>query len=147
MTLDLLSQYQQIKGEIKTLEPKIKLHDREQKTVVVDSVKGSSPEFPYVVHSIPIAGYPNDRKFTSKRKRLEVTRRNRLAKLLALEVEIEECIDSISDSQLRQIITYRFIDGLSWNDVANEMGGSPDSYRMALKRYFKNCSVSSIRMQ
>jgi len=34
---------------------------------------------------------------------------------------VEEFIDNIEDSQIRQIFRFRHIDGLSWDDIAGEM--------------------------
>ena len=54
---------------------------------------------------------------------------------------IEEYIDSISDSYLRQIVRYRFADGLSWQQIANRFGNGVTAsslkkiyYRFAAKK-------------
>lgn len=48
-------------------------------------------------------------------------------------------IASIEDSLIRQIIALRFVDGLSWRQVANHIGGgnTEDSVRKAVNRYLK----------
>ncbi len=48
-------------------------------------------------------------------------------------------IASIDDSFIRSIIKYRFIDLMSWIQIANKMGGNntADSVRMALKRFLR----------
>lgn len=50
---------------------------------------------------------------------------------------LERCIAGIDDSLLRQIFTYRFINGLPWHQVAACIGGgnTADSVRMACYRY------------
>jgi hypothetical protein len=51
--------------------------------------------------------------------------------------EIEEFINSIDSSEIRQIIECRFLNGLSWNDTAKVVYGfaGESTPRMALKRF------------
>lgn len=48
-------------------------------------------------------------------------------------------IESVEDSCIRQIIFYRCISCMSWNNVAQEIGGNntEDSVRMAFNRFFE----------
>ena len=48
-------------------------------------------------------------------------------------------IASVDDSLMRQILTYRHINGLSWKQVAENVGGgnTEDSVRKAHNRYLK----------
>ncbi len=39
------------------------------------------------------------------------------------EAAVEQYINSVEDSRMRSILTYRYIDGLSWQQVANKIGG------------------------
>lgn len=50
---------------------------------------------------------------------------------------LERYISDIEDSLTRQIFTYRFVNGMSWNQVAACVGGnnSGDSVRMSVKRF------------
>ncbi len=52
-------------------------------------------------------------------------------------IRIERYIAKVEDSLLRQIFTYRFVNGLPWRQVAACVGGSntEDSVRMLCKRY------------
>ena len=52
---------------------------------------------------------------------------------------LERYIADIPDSITRQIFEYRFANCLSWNQVANHIGGgnTPDGVRMACKRYIE----------
>ena len=47
----------------------------------------------------------------------------------------------IDDSMIRQIIFLRFIQGHTWVQVAAEIGNSPDSIRMMMKRYLAKCNM------
>lgn len=51
---------------------------------------------------------------------------------------LEAWIASVEDSRLRQIMTCRFVDGLSWRQTALRIGGgnTADGVRMAVKRFF-----------
>ena len=50
-------------------------------------------------------------------------------------------IASIDDSLMRQIISLRFINGLSWRQVAYHVGGNntEESVRQAFSRFMKTC--------
>ncbi len=52
---------------------------------------------------------------------------------------LERYITTIEDSLLRQIFTYRFVNGLPWEQVAACVGGgnTAGSVRMACYRYLK----------
>ncbi len=51
-----------------------------------------------------------------------------------------EFIKTIPDSQTRQIFTYRFVDTLTWGQVARNIGGgnTSDSVRMQVMRFLEN---------
>lgn len=52
---------------------------------------------------------------------------------------IEEYIQSVTDSRMRRLLRYRYLDGLGWPDVAIRMGGrhTADSCRMAVERFLQ----------
>ena len=54
--------------------------------------------------------------------------------------QVEEFIASVDDSRMRRIITLRFIDNLSWNKVADRIGGNntEDSVKKAFYRFMEN---------
>ena len=96
MTKELLEQYPNICGELKDLD-----------SMVTDSVSGSSPDPPFVQHTVSIRGVP----LTERRLRLE-----------RQKAEIERFVEDIQDAGLRRIITYRALRGLTWGQVAAKMG-------------------------
>ena len=53
--------------------------------------------------------------------------------------DVEQFLTTITDSRMRRIINLRFIDGLSWNNVADKIGGgnTEDSIRMAFNRFME----------
>lgn len=54
--------------------------------------------------------------------------------------KLMEYINSVDDSYIRQIMTLRYIHGMSWRRIAHQMGGgnTSDSVRMACNRYLKS---------
>lgn len=59
---------------------------------------------------------------------------------------LEQYIAGIPDSNLRTIFTLRFIDGLSWVQLAFRIGGdcTADGARMACKRYMEKSDEQKI---
>ena len=114
-----LSQLKHIQGEINLLEKAIAKIDYEY---VTDSVKGSSKHFPFVEHSIMITG-ADVKGHDRKARRLKAQLERRKEELLDKRVEIEEFIDTIDDSFIRQIIALRYINDFSWQQIACSIGG------------------------
>lgn len=58
---------------------------------------------------------------------------------LRRQVEIERFVGTIDDLYMRRIISYRFIDGLTWRRTALKMGGgnTSDGVRMACNRFIR----------
>ena len=72
-------------------------------------------------------------------KRREERLMRRLTELESERDEIDDFIDSLQDSQLRQIIHYRYIRGCSWTKVAQMIGGgnTDSAVKMRVIRHFK----------
>ena len=120
----LLTQYTDLQAEIKNLEKRIK--KLENFKVEHDVVTGSNSEFPYQPRSFKIEGYNIQ----------EVDRLNKLKELLVMrklkceemKLEIEKFISNIPDSRTRRVFQYRYIDGLSWLQIARRIGKYEESY-------------------
>ena len=52
---------------------------------------------------------------------------------------VEQYINSVEDSRMRRMLTYRYIDGMSWIEIAHKMGGgnTEDSCRKAVERFLR----------
>jgi len=59
---------------------------------------------------------------------------------------LERYISSIDDSLIRQIFTYRFINGLPWAQVAACIGGrnTAETVRQAARRYIKSDDADDV---
>lgn len=140
MTKDVLVQYSDLVEEVKDLRKRIqKLSDQinkiEQDGCVKDSVKGGYGG----VQTYRIEGFPYP-EYSRKKTALYLYKaqlENAEFELLELTNKVEEYIQSIDNSRIRRIIRYRFIDGLSWVQVAFKMGGrcTSESVRKELERF------------
>lgn len=130
-----LSQLRYLNKEIELLKEQI---DNLDYNITTDTVKGSDTEYPYISRNIKITGV-DIQDYERKAKRLKRKLSRRVEELLDLLEEINEYIKSIDDSLIRQIIILRYINGLTWDQVAAHIGGgnTADSVRMALNRFLE----------
>lgn len=134
MTKKTLKQYLYIKREIKDLEKRIK--NLEKKSDIVSDTVMSSEGFPYTQHAVGISGV-NEKKYTLLERyniRLKVFK----TKLEKLTVEVEEFIQTVDDSELRQILRYRYHDNYSWVKIMHLMDyESEDKARKKCERFLE----------
>lgn len=133
MDKEQLKQIRYIKSEIAVIENQI---NNIEPAMVTDKVKGSSSYFPYIQRDFTLEGIDTD-EYERRVRRLQRKLIKRKEKLLQLQEEANNFIDSIEDSLIRQAITLKYVDGYSWENIAKKMGSSttPDSIRMAVNRY------------
>lgn len=64
---------------------------------------------------------------------------------LMKEIELTRQIEQIDDAQVRLSIQLHYIDGFTWNEVANEIGGgnTDAACRKYVSRYFEKTSDKS----
>lgn len=141
----ILIQYSDLQQEIKYLSKeidklkneKVKLEARKKH----DMVRGSEKNYPYIERSIHIEGLTNIDETTLNRKLSDSLRKleKRYDNLLQVTNEVLDFIESIKDSHLRMIITYRIVENYSWNKVAEALGGgnTEDGVRMAFNRFME----------
>lgn len=108
MTQELLIQYCDLKEEIKKLENRINRIKR-QSPMVSDVVQNG-----YKRHAV-IYGYDVMRKY--KLEKLEKILKTRYDELLELQIQIETYINTIPQSDIRQIFEHRYVDDMSWIQV------------------------------
>lgn len=155
VTRQMLTQYSDTRKEVKDIQDRIeklekripKLEKRiseiEDGETVKDKVYGGNGGLQgFVIEGVPLREY-TDKKTELKIKRMLLSERKEMLGILELELlrqtnEIQRFINSIKDSHVRRIITLRVVDELSWNEVADRMGGmnTEDSVRKAFDRLF-----------
>lgn len=106
---------------------------------VIDAVKGTRQDGTF--GSIRIEGFPYS-DYEKRRRSLQsylLKLEEMEERLLELTNKAEEYINSIEDSRMRRIVQYRILDGLSWYEVADRMGGkaTSDSCKKYFERFLK----------
>lgn len=142
VTKNILEQYTDLQKELNEIKESIKKTEREIKKIeeegtVKDTVSGGiGGNQHYIIEGVPTPLYHRKKSLLYNRKAIQES--------LELEVletlnEIEQFIKTVDDSQIRRIIKFRFIDKLSWQQVAQRMGGgyTIGSVKMALQRFLE----------
>lgn len=140
---EILIQYSDLQEEVKEVRERIEKTEKqisrlEEDGNVIDSVCGGNGG----IQHFKIEGFPYPEY--SRKKTLLYARKATLAslemELLETLNQVEEFIASVDDSRMRRIITLRFIDNLSWNKVADRIGGNntEDSVKKAFYRFMDN---------
>lgn len=138
----VLKQYIDLQEEIKETEERIKKTEKQIKKIesegtVTDSVTGGMGGIQrYKIEGFPCAEYGKLKERLYIRK---ATLQNLENELMEKISEVEWFIVNIEDSHMRRIISFRFIDGMSWRQVAINMGGNnnEDSVRMSFNRFME----------
>lgn len=139
---EILIQYADLQKECKEVREKIEKLEKQIEKIesdgnVVDKVRGGEGG----LQSFKIEGFPYPEY--SRKKTLLYARKATLSELemelLETLNDVEEFITSIKDSHIRRIISLRVVDGLSWNKVADRIGGgnTDDSVRKAFDRFME----------
>lgn len=113
MTLQDLRQYPSLKAEIKRLSRRLNKLRLELASAENEEIKAEIKE-------------------------LYNTLQDLHKKQIAKELEITKAIEQINDAQVRISIQLHYIDGYTWNKVADEIGGNntENSCRQYVSRYF-----------
>ncbi len=113
MNKQLLIQYNDLIKEKKKLEKRIEKLEK-QSSMVSDVVQNG-----YKRHAV-IFGYDLSRN--NKLNQLKQTLVERDAMIIMQQVEIENYINAIEQSDIRQIFGHRYIDNMNWYQIQTIMG-------------------------
>lgn len=146
VTKYMLETYRATLCEIEVLKIQLdKLREDERSWVQTDTVKGSSPEFPYMPTVFKVSGFSAaDTESVSEIKKLQKQIKSKLiAKKLALQknqAAIELWLDGVDDPNIRSIIRLYYIDGFSFSQICETLGmnGDGSTQRKQLERFWKN---------
>ena len=148
---ELLIQYCELRGEIKDLRERIdndkrRLRKIEEEGVVSDTVTGTRKDG--TIGAIKITGFP-----LPEYSKVNAVLKKRIAKLQIMEDELLEAVNAVDDfinsipkSDLRQIFRFYYIDDMTWDMVAMRMNYmypkrkieyTKDNCRMKHNRYLE----------
>ena len=115
--------------ELKAIQKKLK---NEQKKNYMDSVSGSSANYPFQKRHFVIEGIsPQKRKYLVKRIKVFTYKKRKLIN----EFQYKLCI--LENRQLADIIEQRYLKMKEWKQIAIDLGYSDESgVRKMFKRYF-----------
>lgn len=88
---------------------------------VHDTVKGSSPMFPYTSHPVSISGVPAAKEGLSNELKDQCT-------------EVKRFISSLPNSYYRMLVKYRIEEGMEWKDIGTLLNKSEN----AVKKDYSN---------
>lgn len=139
---EILIRYSDLQEEIKEVRQRIEKTERqieqiEKDGTVCDKVMGGDGGLqPFKIEGFPYPEYSRKKTLLYSRK---ATLTNLEMELLETLNKVEEFIASLEDSRMRRIINLRFIEGLSWNKVADRIGGgnTEDSIKKAFYRFME----------
>jgi len=105
--------------------------------MTTDSVKGSSPYFPWTKHSIrihgvDIAGYENEVK------RLKNRLQKRVNILTETVKKASDYISSIEDSEIRMVLHARYILGQTWEEIEDSLGINKRTGQRIMRKWYEN---------
>lgn len=137
MDKELLEQISHLHREKKDLTERLEELESKPLKHVKDSVQGSGTSYPFVQHHCTIEGVEYPKQGVQRRrlrKLIKSAQRNIDKKIKNLEYELEK----IEDSEIRQIIRYKYEDNLSWVQIMFKMNYSSESAaRKKLERFLK----------
>lgn len=138
---EILNQYIDLKKEIEETREKIAKVEKqiakiEREGNVIDTVSGGNGGIQhYKIEGFPYPEYSRKKTLLQAR---QITLTNLEMELMETINNIELFISSVDDSFMRRIINLRFIERLSWQQVADRIGGNTeDSIKKAFYRFME----------
>ncbi len=139
---EALAQFNDIQEEIKDVKEKITKIEEQIERIrkdgeVTDSVEGGLGG----TQHFKITGFPNPE--IRRKKWVLYSRRQQLLihedKLQEQIKIVEGFINKLDRSDMRRMITYRYLENMAWNKVARRMGGNntADGCRVAVERFLE----------
>lgn len=119
-------------------EEDIRRLKQRQKSAARESVKGSSPEYPYNERHFKVEGlaYPGaDGARIREEERLLMERREKAERIRLQALGAM----NLAPPRIQRIIRFRYFEGLPWGEVAARMGrqATEDGIRKEVDRYFR----------
>lgn len=130
-----LNELLDIQSEVRKLTSEIK--EYKNKGTEVAFVKGSAKDFPF--STLPMKVIAQNPIVNEEVNRYVDILRNRLIKLLKVQNDVEEYLDTLPTTRLRQIFEYRYIYRYTWAKISTLIyRATEDSVRMEHDRFLKD---------
>ena len=137
MTKNVLAQYDDLIREMKEVEQRIQnvkaeIRKIEAEGEVTDMVAGGYGGIQhFTIRGFPVPEYT--------RKKAMLRHREIVLNGLKNEDDVQVFINGIEDSHIRRIVSMRYIDGMTWRQIATRIGGgnSEDAVRKTVERFLR----------
>jgi hypothetical protein len=141
MTKEKLNEIIKLKREVERLRQKLQeLNHGDYETVVTDKVKGSMPQYPYSARSFILTGIEHmSEECINQRDVISKKISKKYHELYMIINDVIDYINSIEDSELRTILSYKYIDGLKPIEIGECMGWSGRTIERRLKEWAESC--------
>lgn len=136
MDQEKLSRLLTIQKEIDIIKREINDTTAKGAPYVTDKVTGSSSSFPYSKRHFKISGYDFD-AYYAKLDRLNKKLNNKLCELMDERDKLNDFIETVDDSVMRMILTLKYVNGLTWHQIGNEIGYSERHCKRRYKKFFE----------
>lgn len=136
MTQEELSRLLTIQKEIDIIKREINNTNAANVPYTVDKVTGSSSSFPYTKIQYKIGGYDLD-SYYIKLDRLNKKLTAKLNELMDERDKINDYIETVGDAVIRMILTLKYVNGMTWSQIGNEIGYSSRSVRLKHANFIK----------
>lgn len=146
-----LTEINHLKKEINLLRQKLQeLSYGDNESIVTDKVKGSMAQFPFLPRTFTIIGREEmSEECLEQRNQMAQKIRAKTQNLMEKVNSAFKYIEGIQDSNVRQILTYRYIDGLTWEQTGECMSYSWETVRKKHDKFIKsipdNTSIYDVR--
>lgn len=127
MDKKILNEYIDACELIRETERDIARLKKKRSTIIVDNVKGSMTDFPYVEKHFKIEGIQYNVKDEGQLKLDEKLLIERKENAKKIKLEVEKWINTIP-VRMQRIVRYKFFEDETWEQVAMRMGRNATAY-------------------
>ena len=135
--IDLKEEYKDKQEAIKRLEEYIIKLEQEGYTEIDSVTGGNGGKQHFVIEGVPYPLYSYKKTQLQLRKMALEKIREKINQQI---IFAEKIINEQENSRIRRLLTYRYVEGLTWTQVAYRMGKkhTADSCQKAVERFLKN---------
>lgn len=139
MTKEEMSQLQDLRQEIRELDAKIVSLQNRCGRLVSDKVLASSKEFPYTQTSVKITGmaYAGDQRGRRQLMQKKMLLKARKQQAEELELRITQYINNVTDSKIRRMMEYKYVDGYTWEKIGQLLHCDRTAAEKAVAKYLR----------